>query len=71
MANKVKFFSLAQKELVESSEWYEKRSVGLGERFAEIIYEAANTISRNPKAYPNKKAKCQEFLVDEFPYVIV
>ena len=71
MVNKFKFSSLAQNELEESAEWYEEQLAGLGERFAETIYDAAGTILKNPKSYPSKKRKNREFVVKDFPYIIV
>lgn len=71
MADKFKFSSLAQQELEESAEWYEEQSPGLGERFANIIYSAANAISEDPFAYPSKKLNLREFVIDKFPYIII
>ena len=62
---------MAQEELEESIKWYEKSLVGLGERFAEVIFDSTEAISRNPEAYPVIKAHRRHFVVDKFPFVIV
>ncbi len=72
MENSVLFSSTAQKELAKSANWYEERSEGLGERFTESIYASANAVARNPDAYQIKRKKRdREFVVRDFPFVIV
>ena len=71
MAKSVKISSLAQKDLLESSEWYEEQTSGLGERFAEIIYGSINTIVKDPLIYKKVKSDIREFVVEQFPYLIV
>jgi hypothetical protein len=36
----IRFSSLAQKDLEDSSKWYEEQREGFGDFFAEIIYKA-------------------------------
>jgi len=71
MAKSVKISSLAQKDLLESSEWYEEQTFGLGERFAEIIYGSINTIANDPLIYKKVKSDIREFVVEQFPYLII
>jgi len=71
MAESVKISSLAQKDLLASAEWYEEQTAGLGERFAEIIYGSINAIANNPLIYKKVKANIREFVVEQFPYLII
>lgn len=71
MANKVKISSLAQKDLTESWEWYEEQSIGLGDRFSNIIYNDINVIAKDPFVYKKVKCDLREFVVNEFPYLII
>jgi len=71
MADKFKFASLAQKELEDSSKWYETQLLGLGERFAETIYEAVAIIVKKPETYPVKKSKRHQYVVNGYPFVII
>ena len=71
MGFSVKISSLAQKDLLESSEWYDEQTLGLGERFAEMIYGSINTIAKDPLIYKKVKFNIREFIVDQFPYLIV
>jgi hypothetical protein len=65
MAERVKFSSIAQKELEDSSEWYEEQASGLGVRFAFTIYKALTLIAANPKAYPQKRSPYRESVIDK------
>ena len=70
MPDNIKLSELAQKELEDSSEWYEERSAGLWDYFADVIYSSLNSISRNPEAYHNRRSNTREFVVDKFPFII-
>ena len=71
MDERIKISSIAQKEFEESIAWYEERGTGLGDRFADVIYEAADAILLNPEACRKSRSPYREFVVDEFPYIIV
>jgi len=62
--------AIAQKEIRKSFN-YEEQSDGLGLRFVNAIDHAVNSISKNPEAYQNRKGNTREFVVDQFPYIIV
>lgn len=63
--------AIAQKEIRKSFNWYEEQSDGLGLRFVNAIDHAVNSISKNPEVYQNRKGNTREFVVDQFPYIIV
>ena len=71
MNYKIILSSKTVKELQESYDWYEGRSVGWGERFVELIDKAIKLILLNPEAYPNKMGQYREFVLNKFPYLIV
>jgi toxin ParE1/3/4 len=71
MDHKLKLSSIAQKEFTDSFEWYEERSPGRGNDFAQFIYDGIDSILLNPEAYPIKNAEAREFVVDKYPFVIV
>lgn len=71
MVDTVRLSAIAQSELEESSVWYEKQSIGLGELFAAEIHNSAKIIARNPEAYPKKKTNIREYVVKRFQFVIV
>jgi plasmid stabilization system protein ParE len=71
MVETIKFSSIAQNELEESSVWYEEQLIGLGEQFAKAVHGSARTIAKNPESYPKKKTNVREFVVERFPFILV
>jgi plasmid stabilization system protein ParE len=69
--NAIIFSSFASKEIDESFNWYESRSVGLGDRFVDVVDKAFAVLSENPIAFPKKKRNYRNMVIDTFPYIIV
>ncbi len=65
------FHPKAEKEYLESVEWYENSLIGLGQEFVDEIENTINLISDNPLLFPIKKYKLREAKVKKFPFVIV
>ncbi|TKB96345.1 type II toxin-antitoxin system RelE/ParE family toxin [Pedobacter cryophilus] len=61
----------AQRELSKSYEWYEKQKSGLGEKFINQVKLDFQVIAKNPKHYPNKASKYREFVMKNYPYLII
>lgn len=68
---KIKLSSEAIKEIHESYEWYEDRSLGLGEQFIEFMDHTLKLVLQNPEGYPNKIGPYREIVFSKFPYLIV
>ncbi len=51
----IELHPLAEKELTDSFEWYEKRSAGLGVRFINAVNKRFNQLKEHPERYPTKK----------------
>lgn len=71
MAYSVILHPEAEKEYLASFLWYEERSEGLGDRFAQVIDQKIQSILQNPLHYPEKRKKYREALTDVFPFLIV
>lgn len=71
MQAKANFSLVAIKELEESSDYYEEKQDGLGERFVLAIYKSVKSIENNPEAYVRRNSLYREIVVDDFPYVVV
>jgi toxin ParE1/3/4 len=61
----------AQAEAAEICTWYEARSKGLGNRFADALEECLRSIQRHPKGLQIGKGKFRHDLVARFPYRVV
>ncbi|HTH83229.1 MAG TPA: type II toxin-antitoxin system RelE/ParE family toxin [Mucilaginibacter sp.] len=60
----------AEKELVETFNWYENEQLGLGEKFEIEFFRKISLIEANPLQYPVKK-KMHETNTGKFPFLIV
>ena len=67
----IQLHPLALQEMEESYNWYEERSVGLGNRFLTAIQKRFDRISSMPELYAKKKGNYREVLVQGFPFTII
>jgi len=65
------FHPKAEKEYLESVEWYEDALIGLGDEFVNEIETTINRIQNNPLLFPVKKLQIREAVVKKFPFVIL
>jgi plasmid stabilization system protein ParE len=65
------FSSRAQKEVVESWNWYEDRQIGLGDRFVKELTERIRIIEQTPSRHPTKYKSYKETQVPVFPFLII
>ncbi len=65
------FHPLAEKEYLESIEWYENNLINLGEEFIKEVEQVIELIELQPNIFPVKKAKKREGVVNRFPYVVI
>jgi plasmid stabilization system protein ParE len=71
MTNRIEVSPDAEKEIEDSFDWYEQNAEGLGIRFVLSIDNAIKHITERPDAHPKKKSNIREYVVDDFPFVIV
>lgn len=63
--------SVAEAELAEAFDWYEKRVPGLGSDFLLFVDAVLNAITRNPQQYPIVHKTIRRALTRRFPYEIL
>jgi plasmid stabilization system protein ParE len=71
MANLIKLAETAQREFENSALWYTGVSEAVRQRFVDDVFKAYDSISRNPEFYPKKRGKNREFVLRNFPFIIV
>ena len=49
---RIRFSELANNELVDACDWYERQQDGLGARFKSAVRDAARQIARTPLLFP-------------------
>lgn len=66
------FHPLVDNDYAEAYEWYEEKSVGLGENFLIAVRKKIAEIAQHPETYSSKgRHTYREAIVDGFPYIIV
>ena len=65
------FHPKAEKEYLESVEWYENALTGLGQEFVDEIGKIIHQIYTTPLLFPQKKLHFREAPSRKFPFIIV
>ncbi|MCE9534220.1 MAG: type II toxin-antitoxin system RelE/ParE family toxin [Planctomycetes bacterium] len=65
------FYSEAEAELEEASDYYDMRRLGLGAEFETAVEEAVSRVSQTPRAFAaHGDQGLRECLVRRFPYTV-
>ena len=67
----LRYHPLAEKELIESAEFYEALESGLGSRFLDEIARAERFIVRNPEIWPDDDRGRRRQKVAVFPFNLI
>jgi plasmid stabilization system protein ParE len=70
MKHQAWFHPLAQQELQESAEWYDKQRLGLGDEFVDAVVSRVSDICRDPRRFPFAHAGVRQALLSRFPFAI-
>lgn len=71
MIKSASFHPMAELEMNEAFEYYEKRVIGLGNTFINEVERAINSICRNPESAPTIKKPIHQKILWRFPYSII
>ena len=58
-------------QMQKSYDYYESKSLGLGERFLLTVEEYFEIIKNNPKQFQVKREEIREAYLQKFPFIIV
>lgn len=67
MNYKIEVKEQAQEDLIKAAVWYEKRSFGLGERFATEYENTTERIKQNPFSCQIKRKNLRQIQLKKFP----
>jgi toxin ParE1/3/4 len=70
MKYNVTFRPIAQAEVRETFDWYEKQRIGLGDDFERAVEAAVEKLSENPASYQTVHGDTRRILLTRFPYGI-
>ena len=62
--------SLAEEDLTEAFEWYERRSAGLGTEFIEFVDATVMLIQRSPLIFRKRVGEYRLAMTPRFPYAV-
>ena len=65
---KVRFLSVAEREMRDAFDWYKRQSLGLGAEFLAELDQAVGRIRRYPRSCPVLKDGIRRALLSRFPY---
>lgn len=68
---KVRFLSLAEREVEDAFAWYEEQSVGLGREFLDELDRAVRRIATFPLAATVIELGLRRCLLSRFPYGLI
>ena len=68
---KVHFLKLAEQELYDAQEYYEKEQNNLGSTFKSVILSSLNHIIDFPEMYAKVKSDIRKCVIHKFPYNIL
>jgi plasmid stabilization system protein ParE len=67
---RIRFSELANNELVDACDWYERQQDGLGARFKSAVRDAARQIARTPLLFPVELEDVRRYVMNRFPYTL-
>lgn len=67
---KIEFLPLAQEELIQAIDWYEKQRHGLGARFIVAVEATIEAIKRTPMLFTVVHKNIRRARIKRFPYGI-
>jgi len=70
MAYKIIIGPLANLDITENIEWYNKAQAGLGTTFYNQIKQIINTIRKNPFAFAPRYKKIRTATLKKFPFMV-
>jgi plasmid stabilization system protein ParE len=67
---RIRFSEIANNELVDAFDWYERQQDGLGSRFKNAVRDAARQIARTPLLFPVELEDVRRYVMNRFPYTL-
>jgi plasmid stabilization system protein ParE len=67
---RIRFSELANNELVDACDWYERQQDGFGARFKSAVRDAARQIARTPLLFPVELEDVRRYVMNRFPYTL-
>ena len=66
----IRFSEIANDELIDACDWYERQQEELGLRFKSAVRDAARQISRTPLLFPVELEDVRRYVMNRFSYTL-
>lgn len=70
MMREIRLFDAANAEISEARDWYDKESLGLGDRFVDELENVLERIAIEPGRFPYVLPGLRRALLTVFPYAV-
>lgn len=67
---RIRFSEIANIELVDACDWYERQQAGLGLRFRNAVRDATRQIAGAPLLFPVELDEVRRYVMNRFPYTL-
>jgi hypothetical protein len=71
MDRKLRYHPLFDCDVREAALWYDHRSAGLGDAFADLVRQCVADVIADPQRFPMSASGCRYSRVSRFPYVVL
>src|SRR2546422_2571464 len=68
---RIRFLTLAQREVDDTFHWYEQRREGLGREFLDELDRIVRLVKRYPQMARQIEPEIRRFLLTRFPYSLI
>ena len=67
---RIRFSDIANNELVDACDWYDRQQDGLGARFKSAVRDAARQIAKTPLLCPVELEDVRRYVMNRFSYTL-
>ena len=71
MARNVRYHPLFDFDVREAADWYDQRSLGLGDSFVDAAHRTTLQIIENPDVYASTELGIRYLRLKRFPYIVL
>ena len=71
MSRTLRYHPLFDCDVREAAGWYDRRSLGLGDAFVDLVRECVGEIITDPQRFASTPSGCRYNRVARFPYVVL
>lgn len=68
---RIRFLAPARREFKEAVDYYDSQEAGLGDEFADEVWETVSRIASHPSAWQQLSARTRRCLTKRFPYGVI